>query len=427
MRNGYATLDAPMKLISVFSVLVISILLLPRSAAIAHATPSSSVLVTAVYYDPFITGEASEAVQLQNSAAQPVALGNWTLSDGEGTVVLPSNATLLAKQKIWLAKSASAFETEFGFLPAYEYGGDSEPSVPDLTGSAPSLTNSGDQVLLKNDLGVVIDAMVYGNAALGAPDWSAGAVQPYAFAGVSTEGQILYRKMQESNGFPVRDTNSLQDWAQDAHNSESGKKVLYPGWSLDRFFQTTKSSDNATVKYCVAPDHLYYCVRDEILSATQTISMEVYALDNAHLVDELTAKLDSNVRLSALLDGGALGDQGKWACTEIEARGGQCWIMSSKPQANIHKRYDSVHAKWMIVDHRRILIGSENFGADAMPADDKRDGSFGTRGGFMISNNPTLVDAAQAVMDADFDPAHYPDIRRWGTNTDDFPPLGFVP
>jgi hypothetical protein len=30
-------------------------------------------------------------------------------------------------------------------------------------------------------------------------------------------------------------------------------------------------------------------------------------------------------------------------------------------------------------------------------------------------------------MDADFDPAHHADIRRWGTNTNDFPRFGFVP
>lgn len=410
-----------------FLTLFFSILLLAALTSTAHAAPSSTVFITAVYFDPFVTGEASEAIQIQNVTAAPLPLANWKVGDGVGTVTFPNGASLNAGEKIWVSKSASAFQSEFGFLPGFEYGGNSVASVPDMTGSAPSLSNTGDQVFLKNDADIVIDAMVYGDATLGAPDWAGDAVQLYDFGNVSREGQILYRKMQESDAMPVADTDTRADWAQDTSDNILGKKVAYPGWSLDQFFQTAKSSANATVRYCVAPDHLFTCMRDEIVAATESISIEIYSLDNAHIVDEITKSLEANVKISVLLDGGALEDQGKWACKEIEARGGECWIMASKPQANIHKRYDNQHGKWMIIDHARVAIGSENFGDDAMPADNKQDGTVGTRGGFMITDNPAMVSAAQAILDADFDPTRYPDIRRWGTNTDDFPSFGFVP
>lgn len=112
----------------------------------ARAAPLPTVLLTGVYFDPFVTGENSEAVQLQNIGAAPQSLANWQLSDGEGTVTFPNDATLNAGQKIWAAKSASAFFGEFGFLPAYEYGADSDATVPNLTGSAMSFPNAGDQV-----------------------------------------------------------------------------------------------------------------------------------------------------------------------------------------------------------------------------------------------------------------------------------------
>ncbi len=407
--------------------LAFSILLLSGLTPTARATPSTSVLITGVYYDPFVTGEGSEAIQLQNVSDAPIALANWKFSDGEGTVTFPNGATLNAGQKIWISKSAATFKNEFGYLPAYEYGGYSNAGVPDMMGSAPSLTNAGDQVFLKNDVDAIVDAMVYGNATLHAPDWSGAAVQPYDFGSASVEGQILYRKMSEGDGAPIADTDTASDWAQDPSDNEFGKKVLYPAWSLDEFFQTAKSNASAAIKYCVAPDHLFNCVRDEIIAATQTISMEVYSLDNAHLADEITGMLEANVQVSVLLDGSALDDQGRWACSEIETRGGQCWIIASKPQANIHKRYDNQHGKWMIVDHARVLIGSENMGDGAMPADNKNNGTFGTRGGYLITDNAAVVSAAQAIMDADFDSARHPDIRRWGSNTNDFPPFGFVP
>jgi len=103
------------------AMLLLSVL---ASAASSLAAPSSTVLVTGVYYDAFVTGEASEAVQLQNVSASSVTIANWKLSDGEGTVTFPNGAQLSAGQKIWVSKSAVTFGSEFGFLPAYEYGAD---------------------------------------------------------------------------------------------------------------------------------------------------------------------------------------------------------------------------------------------------------------------------------------------------------------
>lgn len=406
---------------------ILGLLLVVGSISVVRAAPSTTILITGVYYDPFVSGEASEAIQLQNVTVAPISIGNWQVSDGEGTVSFPNDAALNGYEKIWLSKSAVAFKSEFGFLPAYEYGGDSDPGVPDMTGTAPSLTNTGDQVYLKNDGGIVIDAMVYGNATLNPPDWSGDAVQPYEFGSASKEGQILFRKQQESDGLPVADTDTRADWAQDTADNVLGKRVAYPGWDNDQFFQTVKANENATIQYCVAPDQLFECASREIVNATSTISMEVYALDNANVVDVVTRTLDAGVHLSIGLDASALGDQGKWGCYKIEAHGGQCWLLASKPQSNIHKRYDSQHGKWLVIDHARALIGSENLGDDAMPADDKRNGTFGTRGGFLITDNHTIVSAVQKILEHDFNPALYADVRRWGTNTDDFPPFDFVP
>src|SRR5581483_11588711 len=225
-----------------------------------RANSATAVLITAVYYDPFIAGEASEAVQLQNTGNSSVAIGNWKLMDGEGTVLFPAGATLNPAQKIWVSQSAVAFESEFGSAPDYEYGGNTDPTVPDMSGSALSFANTGDKVILRDDANTIIDAMVYGNASFGVPDWNGAAVQPYKIGSGATEGQILYRKMQEVNGLPVTDTNTNTDWAQDPHDAYFGKRVMYSGWRVDEFFQTTKTTENATIKYCVAPDHLYTCI-----------------------------------------------------------------------------------------------------------------------------------------------------------------------
>src|SRR5207247_8765497 len=138
----------------------------------------------------------------------------------------------------------------------------------------------------------------------------------------ASEGQMLYRKMRESDGMPLGDTNTATDWAQDTTDNVLGKRVQYPGWDVDEFFQTAKATEMATVKYCVAPDNLFNCYRDALVSATRTISIEVYALNNASIVDVMTRTIASGVKLTILLDASALEDQGRWACAQIEAAQG---------------------------------------------------------------------------------------------------------
>ena len=67
------------------------------------------------------------------------------------------------------------------------------------------------------------------------------------------EGQILYRKLDQATGLPVPDTDTAADWAQATDDNINGKKVLYPGWDLERYFRPETFSEPATVTY--APMH----------------------------------------------------------------------------------------------------------------------------------------------------------------------------
>lgn len=52
------------------------------------------------------------------------------------------------------------------------------------------------------------------------------------------EGQVLYRKLDQSTGLPLSDTDTAADWAQatavedNGLDAINGKKVQYPGWGL---------------------------------------------------------------------------------------------------------------------------------------------------------------------------------------------------
>ena len=84
--------------------------------------------------------------------------------------------------------------------------------------------------------------------------------------------------------------------------------------------------------------------------------------------------------MSVLLEGSPVGgvpDQEKLVCQQLEAAGGACWFMIQDQSARIADRYRYLHAKFMIVDDRVAVIGSENLSYNSMPDDDKRGWNVG--------------------------------------------------
>jgi hypothetical protein len=75
----------------------------------------TTILITAFYYDTYLTGEPDEALRLMNVIGSGVDLTNWTVTDGEGTLTL--QGTLPAGASIWIARQAVSFTEEFGFSP----------------------------------------------------------------------------------------------------------------------------------------------------------------------------------------------------------------------------------------------------------------------------------------------------------------------
>ena len=206
---------------------------------------SSTILITAVYYDTYLTGEPDEAFRLMNVGGTTVDLSGWTATDGpsEGTITL--QGSLAPGASIWIAREAVGFALEFGFSPAYEYGGDTDPAVPNLARDGTvALTNTGDQLMLKQGE-TIVDSVVWEGGDPTDTGWSGPAIWPYggdstgterfasqerAVEGFGYEGQILYRKLDQATALPVPDTDTAADWAQATDDHVNGKKVQYPGW-----------------------------------------------------------------------------------------------------------------------------------------------------------------------------------------------------
>jgi len=389
------------------------------------------IRLAALYYDSETSGETDEAFRLWNVGDAALDLAGYRVGDGQRVVTFPS-LSLAPGAGLWCTGDAMVFARSFGFSPDCEYGADSDPEVPNLSGQALRFGNSGGQALLFNRAGQLADTVVYESGDAGQPGWQGPAVEPYTPSNTfPAEGQILYRKFDWRTGQLWPDSDRRADWAQDPADLYNGQRVQYPGWDLERFARPASIAASGVLTAALGPDNLYAVASQTLAGAQQSIRLASFTFEHVALAELLAAKASNGVAVSILLEGapaGGISDQQRYVTQLIEAAGGQVWFMVND-RNDAKDRYSNQHAKYVVIDERLLLVSSENFNPDSMPDDDKSDGTLGRRGTALVSDDPALVAHARAVFDADLDPLHHADLFRWRAEDPRYgaPPAGFVP
>ncbi len=295
----------------------------PKTSQIVAYLPLLSIgqptlRVAALYYDSETTGEPDEAFRLWNVSSLPKQLAGYGVSDGRNTVTFPA-MTLAPGASLWCTGSALDFAGSFGFAPGCEYAADSDPAVPNLSGSPLRFGNSGGQVRLFNPRGALLDTVVYEDGDAGQPGWQGPAVEPYApSSSFPAEGQILYRKLDRSSGQPLHDTDTRADWAQEPTDPIAGRRVQYPGWDLEQFEHPPILSTAGTLTVALAPDNVFDVVSQTLASAQESIRIEGYSFEHVALADLLAAKAAAGLSVTLLLEGspsGGLTDQERYVAS----------------------------------------------------------------------------------------------------------------
>ncbi len=416
------------RLLMVLGSLTVSLVTVLAAVTALASAPQGPALIAAptiildgVLYDGQALSDMDEAVAVRNVGPAPVDIAGYQLADGGGSKGTVAGAALLVPgQAIWLARDGDAFTRQFGQPPDVVLDG------------WPGYSNSGDEVLLLDPSGTVLDVLVYQDGDTTQPGWSGTALEPYsAGSNFAAEGQILYRRRDQATGMPVPDTDAADDWAQSRPDVINGRKVRYPGWDSDLYFWTNQITSTGTLTIAVAPDNSFQAVTDLIGSARQRLRLASLTLENLGVAQALAQAAERGVDVKLLLEGGPAGgvsDQERYACQTIEAAGGQCWFMISDADQRIQDRYRFMHAKYIVVDGHTVAISSENFSPDAMPDDDKSNGTKGRRGVILITNAAGVAAHVEDVFSRDLDTAHA-DVLRWSSEHPTYgaPSLGFMP
>ncbi|MBN1483173.1 MAG: lamin tail domain-containing protein [Chloroflexia bacterium] len=399
-----------------------------NNAARCHTTVvvtgQARVLIEALLYHGYQSGEPDEAMRLVNVGSGPADLAGWRICDsGSGGSCAELPAIMLnPRQRIWLTGDAAAFAISFGYAPDYELA------------SWPGYADDGDEAVLRDAANLPVDTVVYEDGDTDTPGWSGPALQPYSGSGnFAARGQILQRALDEDSGLPGADSNTRADWWQFPNDPAHGRRPLYPGWDLELFFWPLSLTEAASLTVAIAPDNAAEVLLEAIEGAQVSIEAEFYDLKHYGLVQALATRAQAGVDVVVLLEGepaGGLADQELWACQELEAAGGQCWFMFNEDSLRLYDRYTFLHSKFMRIDGEWAILSSQNPTGGGLPDDDKSDGTWGSRGVLLLTDAPAVVDWLGAVFAADWDPAQHNDLTRWAEDNPHgygAPPPGFEP
>nr|QNO44437.1 hypothetical protein KHKAIIHB_00001 [Methanosarcinales archaeon ANME-2c ERB4]QNO45837.1 hypothetical protein JIFFFGFP_00001 [Methanosarcinales archaeon ANME-2c ERB4] len=165
---------------------------------------SENVMITEIYYDTYLKGDTNgEFIRIHNPTEDPIEIGGWQITDSEGVITFPSWADMDTGNCLYLAYNATAFYDETLQRADFEYGVDSD-STPDMikTSGTTKLSNVGDEMILKDEKGEIVDVAIYGISDSDAVDgWTGTPVK------VVDEGVILERDRDETTN-EYEDTDS---------------------------------------------------------------------------------------------------------------------------------------------------------------------------------------------------------------------------
>jgi len=349
----------------------------------------NSVLIVEVYYDTHLKDEPEEYVRIYNPTSEAVDIGNWSITDLEGSAVFPEGTILTSNSSFYITRNATAFYEEMHFKPDFAYY-ENIDDVPLMNREGNlRLANTSDEVILKDNQNNVVDVVVYGDSDYDGIGWDSNPAN-----GVG-EGTVLRRNTDEETGLYL-DTNTSSDW---------DSLRMYKIGQSEFSYETFMFSGNVTC--FVSPDSSYEAIINEIDSARESISISVYQFTSIHLAESLINASKRNITVKVFLEG----LPAFWNMTNVNKthyennsypyreayaekyiakilyeNETEVRFMIKDDKQNIHDRYRYIHSKFIVVDNSSVIISSENLKQAGIPADN----TYGNRGwGVIIRNNET--------------------------------------
>ncbi len=278
-------------------------------------------------------------------------LSGYVLTDGEGKIIF-ENVEIPAYGQIVIANNGSAYLNCFSQMPDIDLRTAKNLSVKGIF----KLANTNDELFLYSADGRLVDSVAYGRERL-IDGWTGNLLRTPSF------GTIYLRNS-------VKDSNTTSDWTI----TKIGRTHL----PVTRY-------QNVNISAYVTPDAGLSAVLETLKKARNEILLCTYTIDSQDIVDMLENASRKNVSVNVLVESSPVGGMStaeKNAIVKIAGFANLTFYGVSQ-----HVRFDCMHAKYLIVDRKWILISSENFKTTSYP--DK--GIEGNRGWGVVVESPELA------------------------------------
>ncbi|MDV2481131.1 phospholipase [Methanoculleus sp. Wushi-C6] len=266
--------------------------------------------------DPYLAGDLDEYLVIEGKGV----LDGFVVSDGEGGFRFPAGTRI--DGRLIIARSGPAFEQTHGYPPDFEMEGRTE-RIPDVIQNGNLLmANQADELLL-----------YHGTTLVQQVAWPAD-VRP-------RQGQVHY----------------FEDGVWDPRPFFIGQSRFMPA-----------TFENVAVTAFVAPDCSYGAFSAAVARAQHEILANVYEFTDRGMAEDLIRARERGVAVTVLLEGGPVGGvspEGRAVAGALNRSGIVVLSMETTDAAHARYRYD--HAKYLVIDRRLVLIGSENFKPGGYP------------------------------------------------------------
>jgi cardiolipin synthase len=351
--------------------LIFAISIISAQGTHIYSSSASMVQITEFYPNAATKFELDEYIVITNSGFRSVDIEGWKLTDNEGTLIFP-HVTIAPDQALYVTKNASAFveqrstATDTAIIPDFEFEVDSDPDVRQMqTKGRFALRNAGDEVILYDESGRLVDAVIYGDSVYNENAWSSAALEK------PKEGLVFKRRGNY-------DTDKSEDWI-----------LLSYGAS---YFPTKKIIASGEVTAFVSPDCSFQIVQREIEHASSALFINLYQFENPYLMDAVLKALHRGVNVFLLLEGhpvGGITDEELYIVDKIKEGGGNVRF-SCDPFIN--------HAKYIVIDNKTLVLMTENWGCTGIPYNN----TFGNRGWGIVIRNKDVAQYFGTVLLDDF-------------------------
>lgn len=357
----------------------------PAAVPLFPSETGEGVLLTRVYPN---AARDDEFVELTNTGTDPADLSGWSLSDLEAVASFPNGTALGPAGRLAVTRNASSYAEDLRRPADFTYdAGD----APRMAGGILRLADAGDEVILFDAAGRVVDAYVYGGSTYAGPGWQGAAAK------APTRGEVATR-MRSADG--RMDHDGAEDW--------DGVRDYRLGQSE---FDPPRLEIATVPKVILSPDDGRSALLSFLASADRTLAVAVYTLTSEAVGSVLADRARRGVRVRVLLEGapvGGIDEDEQRIVSDLLTAGAQVRCLASGAEAV--KRYRYLHAKYAIVDGDAILVSSENLGDSGFPAS----GGSGNRGWSVIVEDRSLAEQLWQVFEEDFDPSRADSVAATG-------------